>query len=135
MAIVFVIATDWQLRATVRAELRELNIDALGMDSPDGAGRALAANQMPDAIVLEATAEVATNAAIEKLIRRVPTVVIASRTESLPSFATNDPSVLAPGSLLLYRPVTVGQIVKEVRSILARTQTQEPPRDAPSRDR
>ncbi len=135
MAVVFVIATDWQLRATVRAELRELNIDALGMDSPDAAGRALAANQMPDAIVLEATAEVATNAAIEKLIRRVPTVVIASRTESLPTFATNDPSVLAPGSRLIYRPVTVGEIVKEVRAILARTQAQEPPRDAPSRDR
>ena len=90
---------------------------------------------MPDAIVLEATAEVATNAAIEKLIRRVPTVVIASRTESLPTFATNDPSVLAPGSRLIYRPVTVGEIVKEVRAILARTQAQEPPRDAPSRDR
>jgi DNA-binding response OmpR family regulator len=123
MAIVFVIATDWQLRATVRAELRELNIDALGMDSPDDAGRALAANQMPDVIVLEATADVASNPAIQNLIKRVPTVVIAARTEWLPSFATDDLSALAPGSVMLYRPVTVGDIVKEVHAILARTQT------------
>jgi|HubBroStandDraft_4_1064222.scaffolds.fasta_scaffold02204_10 hypothetical protein len=121
MAIVFVIATDWQLRATVRAELREINIDALGMDSPDDAGRALAANQMPDAMVLEATADVACNPAIQNLIKRVPTVVIASHTESLPSLAINDLSTLAPGSVVLYRPVTVGHIVKEVRAILARS--------------
>jgi|SRR5580700_6711227 hypothetical protein len=123
MAIVFVIATDWQLRATVRAELRELNIDALGMDSPDDAGRALAANQMPEAIVLEATSDVASNPAIQSSIKRVPTVVIASRTESLPTFATDDLSALAPGSVVLYRPVTVGNVVKEVRAILARSKT------------
>ncbi len=121
MANVFVIATDWQLRATVRAELREINIDALGMDSPDHAGRALAANQMPAAIVLEATADVASNPAIQNLIKRVPAVVIASHTESLPSLAINDLSTLAPGSVVLYRPVTVGDIVKEVRAILARS--------------
>jgi len=121
MAIVFVIASDWQLRVTVRAELREINIDALGMDSPDDAGRALAANQMPDAIVLEATADVASNPAIQNLIKGVPAVVIASHTESLPSLAINDLSTLAPGSLVLYRPVTVGDIVKEVRAILARS--------------
>jgi hypothetical protein len=120
MPIVFVIATDWQLRATVRAELRELNIDALGMDAPDDAGRALAANQMPDAIVLESTADLAANPAIQNLIKRVPTVVIASHTESLPTFAPNDLSALAPGSVLLYRPVTVGDTVNKVRAILAR---------------
>ena len=123
MAIVFVIATDWQLRATVRAELRELNIDALGMDSPDEAGRALAADQMPDAIVLEATADVASNPAIQNLIKRVPAVVIASRTEWLPTFATNDLFALAPGSVVLYRPVTVGDIIKKVRAILTRAHT------------
>ena len=47
MHTVFVIATDWTLRAGVRAELRELGIDALGMDSADDAGRALAENQTP----------------------------------------------------------------------------------------
>jgi len=135
MAIVFVIATDWQLRATVRAELRELGIDALGMDTPDDAGRALAASQMPDAIVLEATADVAGQPAIHNLVKRVPTLVIASRTEPLPDLATGDLSGLALGSVVLYRPVTVGDIVKEVRAILDRTQIQEPPRDAPSRDR
>jgi|ERR1700728_1722578 len=119
MPIVFVIATDWQLRATVRAELRELHIDALGMDSPDDAGRAIAANQMPGAIVLEATANVASNLAIHNLIKRIPTVVIASRTEWLPSLATEAKN-LAPGSVVLYRPITVGDIVSKVRAILAR---------------
>jgi DNA-binding response OmpR family regulator len=123
MPIVFVIATDWRLRATVRAELRELNIDALGMDSPDDAGRALAANQTPDAIVLEATADVASNPAIQSLMKRVPTVVIASRTEPRPTLATIDLSVFAHGSVLLYRPVTVGDIVKKVRAILAHSKT------------
>src|ERR1700730_13194111 len=40
MAIVFVIARDWTLRTPVRAELRELGIDALGMESPEDVGRA-----------------------------------------------------------------------------------------------
>ncbi|MGB8542930.1 MAG: hypothetical protein WCD49_14970 [Candidatus Acidiferrales bacterium] len=122
MPIVFVIATDWQLRATVRAELRELNIDALGMDSPHDAGRALAANQMPDAIVLEATADLAANPAMQNLIKRIPTIVIASRTESVSSLATYV-DALAPGSVVLHRPVTVGDIVNEVRAILARAQS------------
>lgn len=33
MIVVFVIASDWTMRTAVRAELRELGIDALGMDS------------------------------------------------------------------------------------------------------
>jgi hypothetical protein len=61
MPTVFVIATDWTLRTGVRAELLELDIDALGMDSADDAGRALADNQTPTAIVLEATAGLAGN--------------------------------------------------------------------------
>jgi hypothetical protein len=78
---------------------------------------------MPDAIVLEATTDFAANPAIQSLIKRVPTVVIASRTEALPTFATNDLSAIAPGSLLLYRPIAVGEIVKEVCANLARGKT------------
>jgi DNA-binding response OmpR family regulator len=111
MPVVFVIATDWTLRAAVRAELREAGIDALGMDSPDDAGRALASNQLPAAIVLEATAELAGNAAIQNLVKRVPTILIASRTETVPL-----PAVAA----VLYRPVRIGDIVAKVRGLLAR---------------
>ena len=111
MPVVFVIATDWTLRAAVRAELRELGIDALGIDSPDDAGRALAGNQMPAAVVLEATAELAGNSAIQNLVQRVPTILIASRTETVP---------LPPAAAVLYRPGRVGDIVAAVRGLLAR---------------
>jgi hypothetical protein len=110
MPVVFVIATDWTLRAAVRAQLRELGIDALGMDSLDDAGRALANNQMPSAIVLEATAELAGNPAIDNLVKRVATVLIASRTETVP---------LPPVVAVLYRPVSIGDIVAKVRELLA----------------
>ena len=72
MAIVFVIARDWTLRAAVRAELCELGIEALGMESAEDVGRALAAGQLPAAVVLEGTAEIAGHPAVRKLIERVP---------------------------------------------------------------
>jgi hypothetical protein len=107
---VFVIATDRKLRTAVRAELRELGIDALRMDSPDDAGRTLARNQMPAAIVLEGAAGLVGNPAIQNLVKRVPTILIASRTETVP---------LPPNVIVLYRPVRIGDIVTKVRELLA----------------
>ncbi len=116
MAVVFVIAGDWTLRTAVRAELRESGIDALGMESAGDVGRALAAGQMPQAVVLEATAEITTDPAVQTLISRVPTVLIASRTEkiSLP------PASVAGRAEVFYRPVRIADIVSRVREILAR---------------
>jgi len=111
MPVVYVLATDWKLRAAVRAELRERGIDALGMESADDAGRALARGEVPAAVVLEATAEFARDEAIRKLLERVPTVVVASRVETVP---------LAKVSALLYKPVRIGEIVEKVSEILAR---------------
>jgi len=111
MPVVFVIACDWTLRATVRAELREQGIDALGIESAGDAGRALAAGQMPSALVLEATAEFAGDPAIRNLIARVPTVLIASRTEKVS---------LPPVHAVLYRPVRIAEITAHVREILER---------------
>ena len=111
MPVVFVIASDWTLRTAVRAELRELGIEALGMDSLDDAGRTLASNQMPAAIVLEGTAELIGNSAIQNLVNWVPTILIASRTETVP---------LPPVAAVLYRPVRIGDIVAKVREFLAR---------------
>jgi hypothetical protein len=110
MPDVFVIATDWTLRVAVRAELRELGIEALGMDSPDDAGGALASNQMPAVVVLEATAELVGNPAIQNLVKRVPTILIASRTETVP---------LPPVAAVLYRPVRIGDIIAKVRELIA----------------
>jgi hypothetical protein len=113
MPVVFVIATDWKLRAAVRAELRERGIDALGMDSADDVGRGLAGGAMPGVVVLEATAELAGDPAIQGLVVRVPTILVASRTESVPL-----PRVAA----VFYRPVRIGEIVDKVGELLARGQ-------------
>jgi len=111
MPIVFVIARDWTLRTSVRAELRERGIDALGMESGDEAGRFIAAGQMPAVVVMEAIPEVAANPAIQQLVGRVPTIVIASRTETVP---------LPPVDTVLYRPVRIGEIIVRVEELLRR---------------
>jgi hypothetical protein len=109
MLIVFVIASDWTLRTAVRAELRELDIQALGMESPEDVGRAIAAGEMPSAVVLEAVPQLAADAGIKNLVGRVPTLVVASRTEHL---------ALPPVAAVLYRPVRIAEIVDCVRKLL-----------------
>lgn len=110
MPFVFVLARDWTLRTAVRAELRERGIDALGMDSADDAGRAIAARQFPSAVVVEGIPEFASNPAIQNLIARVPTVWIASRTEKIPeappSSASADAQQEPAGSGRLRRRLT-----------------------------
>lgn len=112
MPAVFVIARDWKLRAALRAELRERGVDALGMESGEDAGHALAAGRMPAVVVLEAIASLLADPALQKLVERVPAVVVASRTEvvALP------PS--GPGVTLLYRPVRIGDIAARVMALL-----------------
>jgi DNA-binding response OmpR family regulator len=112
MPAVFVIARDWKLRAALRAELRERGVDALGMESGEDTGRALARGPMPAVVVLEAIASLLTDPALQRLVERVPTVVVASRTESL----ALPPS--GPRVTLLYRPVRIGDIVARVMALL-----------------
>ena len=109
--VVFVIATDWKLRAAVRAELRERAIDALGMDSAEDVGRALAGGAMPAVVVLEANGELGGDAAIQSLVGRVPTVLVASRTETV---------ALPRVAAVFYRPVRIGEIVAKVSELLER---------------
>jgi hypothetical protein len=109
MPVIFVIAPDWTLRTTVRAELRELGIDALGMESADEVGRAIAAGEMPSAILLEAVPQLASGPAVKQLVERVPTVLIASRTETI-----DLPAV----AVVLYRPVRIGEIVEQLQKLL-----------------
>ena len=99
------------MRAAVRAELRELGIDALGMDLADDAGRAIASGGLPNLVVLEATAELLGDPNIQNLVQRVPTVLIASRTirVSIPDTAA-----------VVYRPVSIAEIVMRVKDLLAR---------------
>jgi DNA-binding response OmpR family regulator len=99
------------MRTAVCAELREIGVEALGMDSADDAVRAIASGGLPDIIVLEATAELLGNPRIQNLVQHVPTVMIASRTVkvSLPN-----------ADAVLYRPVRIAEIVARVRELLAR---------------
>jgi DNA-binding response OmpR family regulator len=122
MAIVFVVARDWTLRTAVRAELRELGIEALGMESAEDVGRALAAGQMPAALVLEGTAEIIGDPAVQKLIERVPAVLIASRREALPHLLSRREGAAGGPRLaaILYRPVRIAEIVGRVRELLER---------------
>ena len=113
MPVVFVIATDWKLRAAVRAELRERGIDALGMDSAEDIGRALTGGAAPAVVVLEANAELAGDPAIQGLVARVLTVLVASRTETV---------ALPRVAAVFYRPVRIGEIVEKVNELLAQGQ-------------
>ena len=108
MATVFVIGEDWHLRSLVRAQLREHGIEALGMESADDAGRAIAAGAMPSAVVLDLTALRGNVAALEPLAKRVPVLVVTSPGASAPVWAAES----------LTRPVTVGDVVARVESIL-----------------
>lgn len=105
MPVCFVIAPDWKLRASLRAELRERGIDALGIETADDAGHLIAQGQVPFAAVIEARSELVGDPAIQKLIERVPAILIASRTESVPLPAVDT---------VLYRPVRIQEIVVRV---------------------
>jgi hypothetical protein len=125
MPLVFVLARDWRLRTAVRAELRERGIEALGMDSADHAGQAIAAGQTPAAVVLEGISEFGSNAAVQSLIARVPTVWIASRTEKIPGLPASSLHGDAPRShvgVVLYRPVRIAEIVSSVLDLLHKGQ-------------
>jgi DNA-binding response OmpR family regulator len=111
MPVVFVLARDWTLRTGVRAELRERGVEALGMDSPADASRAIASGQLPAVVVLEAIPELAGDAAIQKLVERAPTILIASRTETVPLPAVDT---------VFYRPVRIGEIAARVHELIAR---------------
>jgi DNA-binding response OmpR family regulator len=113
MPVVFVIAKDWKLRAAVRAELRERGIDALGMDSAEDVGRAQASGAMPAVVVLEANAKLAGDSGIQELVGRVPTILVASRVETV---------ALPRVAAVFHRPVRIGEIVEKVSKLLARGQ-------------
>ena len=111
MPVAFIIAPDWTLRTALRAELRESGIDALGMDSPNDVAYARASAQIPNVVVVEATPELLDDLRIQSLLRRVPAILIASRTLNVP---------LPPTAAVLYRPVRIADIVASVNDLLAR---------------
>jgi DNA-binding response OmpR family regulator len=116
MPTIFVVSRDWTLRVTVRAELRHVGLDALGMESAEDVAEALAHGKAPSAVVLDAASEVAalshpaSRAALTNLAKRVPLLVVASRVDQAPP--------LEGAAAVLYRPVRVGEIVARVQQLL-----------------
>jgi DNA-binding response OmpR family regulator len=109
MPTVFVIGEDWQLRAHVRAELREAGIEALGMESLDEAGRAIAGGTHPAAMVVDSSAADTSNPVLAQAARQVPVILVASRTG-----AATPPE----GAVVMWRPVRVAEIVEKVKELL-----------------
>lgn len=107
MPTVFIISPDWKLRATVRAELREAGVEALGLETADEAAKEIVAGRLPSAVVLDG--EVAT-AGLQNLARSIPMVVVASRSVLLPP--------LPSAAVVLYRPVSVKEVVAQVHLAL-----------------
>ena len=66
---------------------------------------------IPANSTLEATAGLVGNPRIQNQINRVPTIPIASRTETVP---------LPPVAVVPFRPVRVGDVVAKVRELLMR---------------
>lgn len=109
MPTVFVISPDWNLRALVRAELREMGVEALGMESLDAAETAVADGTLPDAIVLDASAPGIERPALTKLPERFPTLMVGSQTGPEPALSA---------AMVLRRPVQVHEIVAKVKELL-----------------
>jgi len=110
MPLVLVVAEDWTLRVAVRAELLECGIEALGLARLDDVAEAVAQGQMPSVVVLEAGLPGADSPALAQLARSVPVIVVASHTERAPA--------LEQAAAVLYRPVSVGEIVVRVKHLL-----------------
>jgi len=112
MQIVFVVSPDWTLRTAVRAELREAGVDALGLETADDVGKALARGMAPSVVVIDG-AELensSTHKALANLAQHVTVIVVDSRVTPTPELI---------GAQRLYRPVRVQDIVARVLARLA----------------
>lgn len=118
MPRVFVISDDWSLRALVRAELLHAGVHALGMEAVGDLAAALAQGDTPSSVVLDAAAiEQATgptSAALARLAKSVPIVLVTSR----PEISGNPATPLEGVAAVLVRPVGVGEIVARVLALL-----------------
>jgi DNA-binding response OmpR family regulator len=108
MPVVFVISEEWMLRAGVRAELREKGIKALGMESAEDVGRAIANGEAPQVLVIDGHAKAASDPTVQQLAGRVPAIVIAPRTTTI---------ALGSAAKVLFRPVQIREIVAAVLNL------------------
>ena len=108
MPVVLVISADWQLRALVRAELKEAGLMAIGLDSADSLEQDVANFDRPSVIVLDGTEleKAAVRAQIAELAQDAAVLAVESRISAIPEI---------PGVAVLRRPLRVKEIVSWVR--------------------
>jgi hypothetical protein len=112
MPVVFIVSGEWDLRGAVRAELREVGIEALGMESVEDMARMIAGGIAPALVVLDGAqlGGPETREALQNLSSRLPLLVIDSRLNPAPP--------LLDASTIL-RPVQVKEIVARVLEMLS----------------
>jgi len=111
MPVVFIVSREWNLRGSVRAELREAGIAAMGMETVDDMAGTIGSGIAPDLVILDGAYlhDPLTRRSLQNLASRVPLLVIDSRL---------NPASPLPGAQLLFRPVQVKQIVARVLAML-----------------
>jgi hypothetical protein len=111
MPVVFIVSGDWDLRGTVRAELREAGIEALGLETVEDMVRVIAGGITPSLVVLDGAQlhNPEIRQALENLSSRVPLLVVDSRL---------DPAPPLPGATTMLRPVQIKEIVGRILAML-----------------
>jgi len=111
MPVVFIVSGDWNLRGAVRAELREVGIEAVGLETVEDMARVFAGGMAPSLVVLDG-AQVHNSEmrrALENLSSRNPLLVIDSRL---------DPAPPLPSATTILRPVQIREIVSRILAML-----------------
>ena len=118
MTQICIVGRDWKFRALVRAELREQGYEALGLETLDEVGKAIAGGQVSPAAIVFDLSETDNRdrdlATLRSLALSVPVILIASHS-NLP-----DSSALPEGLAALFRPLTIAEVVSHVRARLGK---------------
>ena len=112
MAQLVLVGKDWKTRALLRAQLLEEGVDVEAYESTEDGLQTLVASP-PALVLVDLTASNDPNADIDHLakwVMRVPTWIIASR-----SLAAIGKIETLGAERVLYRPLDVGELVKEIR--------------------
>ena len=122
MPTVFLIGQYWVLRTAVRAELRELGLEALGFATLHDAVDALRSGPPPEAVVLDATsADPPLSGSLDELdLIRVKSqmILIASALEKLPEQVASPEKAQRFGVVVLKKPLRVAEVLDAVRRLL-----------------
>ena len=114
LPIVFVVSRDWSLRTPLRAELREHGVEALGIETADDVGKALAQGIVPAVVVIDGAEleQEPARQAIANLAQQVAVLVVDSRLSPAPEIR---------GTERLLRPISVGDIARRVLTELGKS--------------